>query len=87
VLIEHSGEHYQATLDVMVAFYSEGSLKGTSPATRMNLSFTQAQMDRATKEGISMPLNLPVGNEIQNARIMVFNPGLQALGSATVPTK
>jgi VWFA-related protein len=87
VLIEHSGEHYQAKLDVMVAFYSGGSLKGTSPATRMNLGFTKAQMDRATKEGISMPLNLPVGSEVQNARIVVFDPGLQALGSVTIPTK
>jgi VWFA-related protein len=87
VLIEHSGELYKATLDVMVAFYSEGLLKGTSPATRMSLSFSQAQMDRVTKEGISMPLNLPVGSEIQNARIMVFDPGLKALGSVTFPTK
>jgi VWFA-related protein len=87
VLIEHSGEHYQAKLDVMVAFYSEDLLKGTSPATRMNLTLTQAQMDRVTKEGISMALTLPVGSEIQKARIMVFDPGLQALGSVTVPTK
>ncbi len=87
VLIEHSGEHYQAMLDVIVAFYSGGVLKGTSPATRMNLGLTQAQMDRVTKEGISMPLNLAVGNEIQKARIMVFDPGLQTLGSVTVPTK
>ena len=86
-LIEHNGEHYQSKLDVMVAFYTGGLLKGTSPATRMSLSFTQAQMDRVTKEGFSMPLNLPVGSEIQNARIMVFNPGLQALGSVTLPTK
>ena len=87
VLIEHSGEQYHAKLDVAVAFYSEGLLKGTSPATRMDLSFTQAQMDRATKEGMSIPLNLPVGNEIQNARVIVFDPGLQALGSVTVPVK
>ena len=87
VLIEHSGEHYQAKLDVMVAFYSEDLLKGTSPATRMNLTLTQAQMDRVTKEGITIPLTLPVGSEIQKARIMVFDPGLQALGSVMVPTK
>jgi hypothetical protein len=71
----------------MVAFYSEGLLKGTSPATRMDLSFTQAQMDRVTKEGFSIPLNLPVGSEIQNSRIVVFDPGLRALGSVSIPTK
>ncbi len=87
VLIEHSGEHYHAKLDVTVAFYSEGLLKGTSPATRMDLSFTQAQMDRVTKEGFSIPLNLPVGSEVQNARVIVFDPDLQALGSVTVPIK
>jgi hypothetical protein len=87
VLIGHSGEQYHAKLDVMVAFYSEGLLKGTSPGTRTDLSFTQAQMDRVTKEGFSIPLNLPVGSEIQNARIVVFDPALQALGSVTIPTK
>src|SRR5665213_2013320 len=87
VLIGHSGEQYHAKLDVVVAFYSGGLLKGTSPATRMDLSFTQAQMDRVTKAGFSIPLNLPVGSEIQNARIVVFDPGLQALGSVTIPTK
>ena len=34
-----------------------------------------------------LPLNLPVGAEIQNARVIVFDPGLQALGSVTMPTK
>jgi hypothetical protein len=71
----------------VVAFYSEGVLKGTSPATRMNLSLTQAQMDRATKDGIPLPLNLPVGSEIQKTRIEVFDPGLQSLGSVTIATK
>ncbi len=87
VLIEHSGEHYQVKLDVIVAFYSQSLLKGTSPATRTDLTFTQSQMDRANKEGISIPLNLPVGSEIQNARVIVFDPVLQALGSVTFPTK
>jgi VWFA-related protein len=87
VLIEHSGEQYHAKLDVVVAFYSGGLLKGTSPATRTDLNFTQAQLDRMTKEGFSIPLNLPVGSDIQNARVMVFDPGLQALGSVTFPTK
>ena len=87
VLIDHSGENYQAKFDVIVAFYSEGKLKSTSPATRMSLTFTQAQMDRANKQGISIPLNLPVGGEIQNTRVIVFDPVLQALGSVTVPAK
>ncbi len=87
VLIEHSGEQYHGKLDVVVAFYSGGLLKGTSPATRTDLNFTQAQSDRITKEGFSIPLNLPVGSDIQNARVMVFDPGLQALGSVTFPTK
>jgi VWFA-related protein len=87
VLIEHIGELYNAKLDVMVAFYSGGLLKGTSPATRTVLGFTQAQLDPANKEGFLLPLNLPVGSDIQNARVIVFDPGSQALGSVTVPTK
>jgi VWFA-related protein len=87
VLIEHSGEQYHVKLDVVVAFYSGGLLKGTSPVTRTDLNFTQARLDRMTTEGFSIPLDLPVASDIQNARVIVFDPDLQALGSVTFPTK
>ncbi len=87
VLIQHSGDRYRVQLDVLVAFYSEGFLKGTAPATRVDLSFTKAQLDQASKEGISVPLDVPVSSEIQKVRVMVLDPSLQSLGSVTIPTK
>jgi hypothetical protein len=87
VLMERSGEGYRLQLDVLGAFYSDGFLKGTSPTARLELTVTQAQLDRATKEGIVVPLDLPLADGIQKTRVIVFNPGLQAMGSVTVPTK
>ena len=63
MLIQRSGDGYRVELDVMAALYSEGFLKVTSPATRVDLTLTKAQLDQAAKEGISVPLDVPVGSD------------------------
>ncbi len=87
VLIQPDGDHYRAELDVLVALYNENFLKITSPATRVELTLTKAQLDQAAKEGIPVPLDAPVSNQVQKLRVMVLDPKLQALGSVTMPTK
>jgi len=86
VLIQPDGDHYRAELDVLAALYSEASLK-TSPATRVNLTLTKAQLDQASRAGISVPLDVPVTDQVQKLRVIVLDPKLQALGSVTIPTK
>ncbi len=84
LLIERSGEQYRATVDVLVALYGEGFLTDGPPPTRVDLTLTQAQLDQARKNGILVPFDVPVSDQIQKARVMVFDPRLQALGSVTM---
>lgn len=85
VLIQSSGDRYRVELDVIVAQFNEGFLNVTSPATRVDLSFTKAQLDQATHEGILVPLDVPVSGQIQKLRVIVLDPRLQTLGSVTIP--
>jgi hypothetical protein len=85
VLIQSSGDRYRVELDVIVAQFNEGFLNVTSPATRVDLSFTRAQLDQATHEGILVPLDVPVSGQIQKLRVIVLDPRLQTLGSVTIP--
>jgi VWFA-related protein len=84
LLIERSGEQYRATVDVLVALYGEGFFEEGAPPSRVDLTLTQAQLDRARKNGILVPLDVPVNAQIQKARVMVFDPRLLALGSVTM---
>ena len=86
VLIQPDGDHYRAELDVLAALYGETSFK-TSPATRVDLTLTKAQLDQAASAGISVPLDVPVADQVQKLRVIVLDPKLQALGSVTIPTK
>jgi len=87
VLIQPSGDRYRVEVDVILASYNEGSPEVTSPATRVDLTLTKAQLDQAASEGVLVPLDVPVSSQAQKLRVMVLDPRLQALGSVTIPTK
>jgi VWFA-related protein len=87
VLVQPDGDRYKVELDVIVALYNENSVKVTAPATRVDLTLTKAQLDQAASAGVSVPLDVPVGNQVQKVRVLVLDPKLQALGSVTIPTK
>ena len=81
VLVQPDGDRYKVELDVIVALYNGNFLKLTAPATRVDLTLTKAQLDQAATAGISVPLDVPVSNQVQKMRVMVLDPKLQALGS------
>jgi VWFA-related protein len=87
VLILPEGDHYRVQLDVIVAAYNENVPKVTSPATRVELTLTKAQLNQAATEGIAVPLDVPVSNQVQKLRVIVLDPKMQALGSVTIPAK
>ncbi len=87
VLVQPDGDRYKVELDVIVALYNENFLKLTSPATRVDLTLTKAQLDQAATAGISVPLDVPVADQVQKMRVIVLDPKLQALGSVTIPAK
>jgi VWFA-related protein len=87
VLLQPEGDRFKVQLDVIVALYNENFLNVTSPPTRVDLTLSKAQLDQAAKEGISVPVDVPLSNQVQKVRVMVLDPKLQALGSVTIPTK
>jgi len=87
VLVQPDGDRYKVELDMITALYDGNSVKVTSPATRVDLTMTKAQLDQATKDGIPFPMDVPVSNQVQKVRVIVLDPKLQALGSVTIPTK
>lgn len=87
MLVQPDGDHYKAELDVITAIYDGNSVKVTAPATRVDLTLTKAQLDQAASAGISLPVDVPVGNQVQKVQVIVLDPKLQALGSVTIPTK
>jgi VWFA-related protein len=87
VLLERRGEMYQGRLGVMLAFYSEGLPKGVSAPIHVDLGLTKEQLSNILKEGILIPTDAPVSDEIQRVRVMVFDQGIQGLGSVTFPVK
>ncbi len=87
VLIQPEGDGFKVQLDLIVALYNENFLNVTSPPTRVDLTLSKAQLDQAAKEGISVPLDVPLNNQVQKVRVMVLDPKLRALGSVTIPTK
>jgi VWFA-related protein len=87
VLIERRGESYQGSLDVMLASYSEGVLTGQSRPTHFDINLTQEQFNKAAQDWIHIPQTVPVSDGSRKIRVVVFDRGLQGLGSVTIPAK
>ena len=85
LLLERRREQYQGEIDVMVALYSDGFLREALPSAHAKINLTQVQLDLAVKDGIHILQDVPVGEEVRNVRVMVYDRGLQALGTVTVP--
>jgi hypothetical protein len=87
VLVEQRGESFHGSLSVMPALYHEGHLSRVLPSIRKDLNFTPEEFQRAIKDGIVIPQDLPVDDQIQQVRVMVFDRAMYSLGSVTIPLK
>ncbi len=83
VMLTQNGGHYQGSLDVVVALYDQNSIKQAGAARRFPLDLTQAQLDQAGKDGLSLEEDFPVSGQPLKLRIMVFDRGMESLGSVT----
>jgi hypothetical protein len=85
VLLQPDNSRHVGHLSFMVASYSEGFLKQASAPARVDLNFTQDQLDDAVKEGITLSQDVPNSEEIQKLRVIVFDRVLYSIGSVTIP--
>lgn len=87
LLLDHTGDRYHASLSVRCALYRDSVFESAEPAITEDLVLTREQYDSAMKSGIVIPQDVAVKGQIQQVRVMVFDRGLQALGSVTVPVR
>jgi len=87
VLLERRGEGFQGSLTVTFALYSNSVFQGVLPPLQKDLTFTQEQFNSVLKDGIVIPQDVTVSDQIQQVRVMVFDRALSGLGSVTIPTR
>jgi len=87
VFLERRGDRFQGNLSMKFALYHDGTYEDAAPAIRQDLDFTQEQYDNARKDGIVMARDVEVTDKIDQVRVMLFDRGIQGLGSVTVPVK
>jgi VWFA-related protein len=87
VYLEHRGDRYHGSLSTKVALYRDGEFEDAQPAIRQDIDFTQEQYDSALKNGIVIPRDVTVKDEIQQMRVMVFDRALRGLGSVTIAVR
>jgi VWFA-related protein len=85
--LEHRDDGDHGSLGLQLASYREGVCEATQPATRKDLALTQAEYDNAMKNGLAISSDIKVADGIQQLRVMVFDRGIQGLGSVTLPAK
>ena len=84
VLLEPRDTGYQGHLSFTVASYSNGFLKQARDPEDVDLNLTQEQLEKATKNGITISKDVPMGDNIQKLRVIVFDRALDAVGSVTI---
>lgn len=84
LLLEKRGANYHASAGIMLAFYQDGFLKTASPAKNVDFDFPQDKLEQAMKDGVTITDDSHLAAQIDQIRVMVFDPVLQALGSATI---
>ncbi len=85
VFLERRGERYQGHLSVMLTPNSESCFQSISPPLAVDLSLTKEQFETASKDGLLISRDLPVSDQLQQVRVIVFDRALYALGSVTIP--
>jgi hypothetical protein len=85
--LEHADGGFHGSLSVKIALYHDGSLESAQPAIQQDLKLTQAEYDAAMKDGIMISRDAAVTDQIEQVRVMVFDRGIQGLGSVTVAVK
>ena len=87
VLLEKRGDKYRGQVAIMLAFYQDGFLKQASEARTLEIDLTPENYNAALKDGIGLEENSALPHGIEEIRVMMFDPALRALGSASVAVK
>jgi VWFA-related protein len=87
VLLEKRADGYHGSVGMMIALYQNGFLKQATQASTHQVNLTQGKYNAALRDGITFEETTPLQAGTEKIRVMVFDPALQALGSAMVAVK
>jgi VWFA-related protein len=79
------GDHFDAQLRLaVVSYFRDGRVEG-SDVIPFNLHYSAEERDKARKDGVVFSRNVPILDQIDRVRLIVFDRGSNAIGSLTMP--
>jgi VWFA-related protein len=87
ILLQQQGGQYKGRVGLMIACYADGSPKQATAVDHIELNLTQEQYAKAQKEGIFVERNAAFPIIFDQLRVLVFDWGMNGVGSVTVPVK
>jgi VWFA-related protein len=87
ILLAENGGEYQGHLSVAFAVYSSGTFKGATKPVDTAVNLSKDQLAQAQKDGIVLNQDVPHAEGADRLRVMVYDAGLHALGTVTIPLK
>lgn len=81
------GDNFAAQLTALFVDYTAQGPKAISKPIGFDVKMTKEQHDAAIKNGIRVDQERPVGEGIEKIKVIVYDAGLNNVGSLTVPVK
>ena len=78
---------FHASFAVAFAFYRNRVLQAFPPPVKKELILTEEQFHAASKDGILISHDVLMRDPVDQARVMVYDPGVEGLGSVTIALK
>ena len=85
LMLQPRDNRYRGELSVTLAAYAEGFATGAASKFDVDMNFTEDQFQRALKDGLVVSQDMRIPNQVQRIRVVVYDRGLHAVGSVTVP--
>ncbi len=85
LLLTAQGDKYYGAVSVAFAIYSGGTFKGITKPDSIELNLTKDQLAQAQKSGYVITENLPAVSGADRMRAIVYDEGLHAMGTVTIP--
>jgi VWFA-related protein len=84
IFFERRDDGFHGSLSIQFALYGDGVFQSAQPTIKRELVYSKEQYDNVVKDGIVIPGDVMIPNQIQQVRVMVFDRAIQGLGSVTV---
>jgi VWFA-related protein len=85
LLLRESGDSYSGTVTFLVVDMADAGPFGDPMLTAVPLHLTRGQYTAALKDGILIPQDHPVTDQVKKLRAIVLDQGLNVTGSLTIP--